>query len=223
MNSIGERIYELRKKNNMSQGDLADMLDVSRQTISKWENNSSVPEIGKLIQLSEIFGVTTDHILKEQKQQPDLKNEKDQSGTVYVYIKDTDSKNDYKHSETIVKKYVGIVLAVIFSLITVFMIIVGGQFFAIPTGAVAVLGILLACNAKHPWLVTSWIAYVVSAAAFPFYTSISPFLIFDPIIYTEGHLAEFSFAYAEWIALFVLITCTVKIKRGYIFKKNDTE
>ena len=50
MNSLGERIYELRKQNNMSQGDLAEKLDVSRQTISKWENNSSLPEIEKIAQ-----------------------------------------------------------------------------------------------------------------------------------------------------------------------------
>jgi len=41
--SLGERIYKLRKEKNLSQGDLADMLGVSRQSISKWENNSAVP------------------------------------------------------------------------------------------------------------------------------------------------------------------------------------
>ena len=39
MSDFGERIYELRNKNNMSQGDLADRLEVSRQTVSKWENS----------------------------------------------------------------------------------------------------------------------------------------------------------------------------------------
>ena len=60
MNSIGERLYEIRKKRNLSQGELADKLDVSRQTVSKWENNMCLPEAEKLMQLSEVLGVTTD-------------------------------------------------------------------------------------------------------------------------------------------------------------------
>ena len=63
MSNFGERIYDLRSRNNMSQGALADKLDVSRQTISKWENNMCLPEAEKLMQLSEIFGVSTDYIL----------------------------------------------------------------------------------------------------------------------------------------------------------------
>ncbi len=64
MNSLGERLYELRTKNEMSQGDLAEKLDVSRQTISKWENNMSIPELDKIISLSELFGVSVDYIVK---------------------------------------------------------------------------------------------------------------------------------------------------------------
>lgn len=64
MNSLGERLYELRTKNEMSQGDLAEKLDVSRQTISKWENNMSIPELDKIISLSDLFGVSVDYIVK---------------------------------------------------------------------------------------------------------------------------------------------------------------
>lgn len=64
MNSIGERIYELRKKNNMSQDDLADELETSRQTISKWENNMNTPEPDKIIRLCEVFSVSSDYILR---------------------------------------------------------------------------------------------------------------------------------------------------------------
>ena len=62
--NIGERIYELRRKNSMSQEDLAEKMNVSRQSISKWESNQSVPEVEKIIQLSNIFNVSTDWILK---------------------------------------------------------------------------------------------------------------------------------------------------------------
>ena len=63
MVNSGEIIYNLRVKNNMSQGNLADKLNVSRQTVSKWENGICMPDTEKLIQLSEIFNVSTDYIL----------------------------------------------------------------------------------------------------------------------------------------------------------------
>ena len=47
----------------MSQGDLADALDVSRQSVSKWENNSAVPELEKLVKMAQIFGVTMDELI----------------------------------------------------------------------------------------------------------------------------------------------------------------
>lgn len=62
--NIGERIYELRRKNSMSQEDLAEKMNVSRQSISKWESSQSVPEVEKIIQLSNILNVSTDWILK---------------------------------------------------------------------------------------------------------------------------------------------------------------
>ncbi len=49
--NLGQTIYRLRMEKNMSQGDLADALGVSRQSVSKWETNSSVPELDKLISL----------------------------------------------------------------------------------------------------------------------------------------------------------------------------
>lgn len=61
---ISEKILKLRKANNLSQENLAEQLNVSRQSISKWETGQSVPETEKLIALSEIFNVTIDYLLK---------------------------------------------------------------------------------------------------------------------------------------------------------------
>jgi transcriptional regulator with XRE-family HTH domain len=62
--TIEERIQELRKKKGLSQEQLADVLGVSRQAVSKWEGGQSLPEIEKLIAMSELFEVTVDYILK---------------------------------------------------------------------------------------------------------------------------------------------------------------
>ncbi len=62
---LADKIIENRKRNGWSQEELADMLDVSRQSVSKWESAQSVPDMKKIIQLSQIFGVTTDYLLKD--------------------------------------------------------------------------------------------------------------------------------------------------------------
>ena len=61
--NLGDKLYKLRTDRNMSQGDLADTLGVSRQSISKWETNSSVPELDRLVKLSEIFNVSIDDLI----------------------------------------------------------------------------------------------------------------------------------------------------------------
>lgn len=63
--NIGERIYNLRTQADMSQGDLAEKLNVSRQSVSKWENNNSTPDIEKLVLIAEIFGITVDELVKD--------------------------------------------------------------------------------------------------------------------------------------------------------------
>ncbi|MGM9972153.1 MAG: helix-turn-helix domain-containing protein [Anaeroplasmataceae bacterium] len=63
---FADKLINLRKKANMSQEELADMLGVSRQSVSKWEGAQSIPEINKVIELSKIFGVSTDYLLKDE-------------------------------------------------------------------------------------------------------------------------------------------------------------
>lgn len=63
--NLAEKIMKLRKEQGWSQETLASMLDVSRQSVSKWEIGTSVPDLDKIIKMSEIFDVTTDYLLKE--------------------------------------------------------------------------------------------------------------------------------------------------------------
>ncbi|MBO7184426.1 MAG: helix-turn-helix transcriptional regulator [Oscillospiraceae bacterium] len=62
--NLGENIYRLRTERNMSQGDFADAMEVSRQSVSKWENNSAVPELEKLVKMAEVFGISLDELVK---------------------------------------------------------------------------------------------------------------------------------------------------------------
>lgn len=62
--NVADRIQNLRKTSGMSQEELADKIGVSRQAVSKWESEQSLPDIEKIILLSELFDVTTDYILR---------------------------------------------------------------------------------------------------------------------------------------------------------------
>lgn len=63
---LADKIIELRKKNGWSQEELAEKMNVTRQSVSKWEGAQSVPDLDKILLLSQIFGVSTDYLLKEE-------------------------------------------------------------------------------------------------------------------------------------------------------------
>ena len=67
---LADKIIENRKKNGWSQEDLADKLGVSRQSVSKWESAQAVPDMKKIIQMSEVFGVSTDYLLRDEIEVP---------------------------------------------------------------------------------------------------------------------------------------------------------
>lgn len=69
---LHEKIYHLRTEKKLSQGDLAEILDVSRQSVSKWETGASVPDLDKLVKMSDLFGVTMDFLVREEMEQKDV-------------------------------------------------------------------------------------------------------------------------------------------------------
>ena len=204
MSDFGERIYELRNKNNMSQGDLADRLEVSRQTVSKWENSMCKPEADKLIQLSEIFNVSIDY---------NLKGEQTQAGPVYVYVKDADGET--KTNEQVVRKYVGIILAIVFAVLSLLSVLFRGGFLTLIPVTVVILGILLAKNVKHPYLITFWIAFAFTASCLTLMLNGPFFLkIFDSITYAEGYTDFYLLVYGQWLFFALMIFFTVRAKKS---------
>lgn len=69
--TLGEKIQKLRKQQGLSQEALAEKVMVTRQTISKWELDRSTPDLNFIAQLSDIFGVTSDYLIKEDMVEPD--------------------------------------------------------------------------------------------------------------------------------------------------------
>ena len=65
--NVGERLYELRKKYGYSQEDIAYKLQVTRQTVSKWENNMTTPELSKAVELCKLYGITVESLTANDK------------------------------------------------------------------------------------------------------------------------------------------------------------
>lgn len=68
---FADKLIQLRKKSGWSQEELAQQMHVSRQSVSKWEGAQSVPDLEKMVQLSRLFNVTTDYLLKDEEGEPE--------------------------------------------------------------------------------------------------------------------------------------------------------
>lgn len=62
--TLGEKLYELRKKEHLSQEEVAEKLNVTRQTVSKWETDESKPDFDKIVPICELYGISSEELLK---------------------------------------------------------------------------------------------------------------------------------------------------------------
>lgn len=76
--NLGEKLFELRKGKNLSQEEVADKLNVTRQTISKWETNQSTPDFDKIVPLCELYEISADELLKGEKKDTEEDNDGDE-------------------------------------------------------------------------------------------------------------------------------------------------
>ncbi len=79
---LADKIIKLRKKNGWSQEELAHKMSVSRQAVSKWEGAQTIPDLEKILQLSVLFEVTTDYLLKDEIEDEELTNDISSDSTV---------------------------------------------------------------------------------------------------------------------------------------------
>lgn len=201
---LGERIYRLRTERNMSQGDLAEALDVSRQSISKWENNSAVPELDKLVKLSALFGVTLDELVKGEKPAEEPKAEP--APQVVTVI---------QRGSLPPRKIAGIVLfCMAFVVLLVCMVLGGfleGLIFSIPflmCGAVCFL------VSRYPGLYCAWTICFLTLAFLSYATSINWRLIFLTLQFEESwNYTRLIAAWVVFLLMLLLILWTVMAYR----------
>ena len=197
--SLGEMIYKLRTEKNLSQGNLAEMLNVSRQSISKWENNSAVPELDKLIKLSEIFAVSIDELVKGEMKTlstvPEIKTE-----TI------TEKQEGFS-----TRKIAGPILLCMAFLITILLMVAGGGFagliFAIPFITCGI--ICFACK-KNVGLWCTWAVYFLFDIFMSYATGIYRANVLHSLRWTqEMNYMRLAFAWFLVISLVVMIAITV--------------
>ena len=92
---LADKIIEERKKNGWSQEELANKLGVSRQAVSKWESLGSIPDLQRILLMSELFGVTTDYLLKDEIEEERL-NEYVETKTIKVSMEEANQYLDMK-------------------------------------------------------------------------------------------------------------------------------
>ena len=104
---LADKIIDLRKKQGWSQEELAEQLGVSRQSVSKWESGMSVPDLNKIIAMSELFGVSTDYLVKDTLEEPTPSETEARDSAAPARTVTAEEANDYmaaveKHSKRIV-------------------------------------------------------------------------------------------------------------------------
>ena len=122
---LADKIIDLRKKAGWSQEELADKLGVSRQSVSKWEGAQSIPDMNKILQLSELFGVSTDYLLKDSLEAPEplaAPEDADSEGATFVSMEEANAFLNHK-AESAPRIALGVLLCIL-SPIT--LILLGG-------------------------------------------------------------------------------------------------
>ncbi len=135
--NIGEKIYKLRTEKNLSQGDLADMLEVSRQSVSKWENDTAVPDLDKLIKLCDVFEISLDEITGREKTEKKPNNKLEN-------IKNSMTKTQFKG-------------CVLLSIAILSLVVPLGRLFTLSLASCAIVCFLVK---KHTWYWCIWAAYL---------------------------------------------------------------
>ena len=202
--TLGERIYKFRNDKGFSQSDLAEKLSVSRQSVSKWENNSAVPEFEKLIKLAEIFNITLDELVKDKE--------------------NVNKKTDYVKIPSIqTRKIVGTILLCTAACVCLLLMVTNGISGLIAgvmlSSPIIACGIICLIVSKHTVLWCSWAVYILIDVFLMYATGIRRGMVLDTFIWTRSmNYTRLITAWVLFIVLVVMMAITV-----YVFQRNSTK
>lgn len=181
--TLGEKISELRNSKNMSQSDLAEQLDVSRQSVSKWETNASILELDKLIQLSDLFEITLDELVLHKK--PEIGNINE--------VTVIDNRQTSGPKDSLTQKIIGYILLTIGLNCLILSFFFGRLFIFIGIYALF-CSIICLCAKKYALIIIGWVTTLILLIASPyifgfnFWHSILIGILFFALMFYTGHL-----------------------------------
>ena len=194
--TLAEKILNLRTARDMSQGDLAEALEVSRQSVSKWETGQSVPDLDKIIKLADLFGVSVDELVRtEERPEPSAV----QPQIIYV---------EKERRSLRPAQILGVVLEVLGAALFLFGLLVSALLSLLGL-VMVVMGLPLLLARKHPFLICGWL--IVGGLYLVFnwrWTSVSIWYVLDFL--QGGELRMQAIVAGGRAALLLLmLTCTL--------------
>lgn len=208
--TLGENIVRLRTQRNWSQGDLADALDISRQSVSKWETDASVPELEKLLKLSELFGVTFDALVRSEdapRSEPaaaEVQNDPSSFAPQAVPARDKS------------RSIIGTVLLCTGAVIVLlFLLLFGGIFSGLLFGApFFICGVICLTAKSRVGLWCGWAVYACVDLYLRFATGLSWTTVFMTHLWTaQMNYARLAISWVQLLGMLVMIVCTVRSYR----------
>lgn len=202
--TLGQKIFELRNKQKMSQGDLAEKLNVSRQSISKWETDASVPELDKLIMLSDLFNITIDELVRDELPEQDTDEEKEST--------------EKSNPETVVinkqmstQKIIGCVLLGV-GILSIPLILIFQYLGAVFTAFIFISSIICLKVKRHAGLIIFWILTAIVDFYFEKGTGSGLFLSLKYIPKGFHNISDFQIIVSSciWIWTILLTALTVR-------------
>lgn len=204
--SLGERICKFRTRKNLSQGDLADALEVSRQSISKWETNASVPELDKLVKLSEVFEVSLDELVtgKEPKPKEAPASAAPQPEPKVSYVERQATRSAHKTVGAILLCFA----ALIWLLVSLLVDVLSGLMLASPF---VTCGLICLFARKNVGLWCMWAVYGFVDIYLRFGTGANWGFVFSPIAYQGGWEIHLIVSWI-WLACFAGMTLATVLR-----------
>lgn len=160
---LADKILDLRTGLGLSQGELAEKLEVSRQSVSKWETGQSVPDLDKIIKLADLFGVSVDDLVREEaRPEPPA-----QPQGAYAAHKSPAGGLTALQTLGVIMEATGGGLALVG--------IMGAPLLVYAGVAFVILGLPLLLAKRHPLLICGWLLVAGSWAVLNPWTSVTPF------------------------------------------------
>lgn len=198
--SLGTNISRLRAEHHLSQGDLAEALAVSRQSVSKWETDSSVPDLDKLVKLSQVFDVTLDELVTGTGPQPKA---------------ETPPQQVVVSHRMPGRKIAGTILFCMgflaFLIPTVLGGLLTGLLLAVPF---LVCGIICFLARRRPGLWCAWALYLIADIFFHYATGLNWTYIFATFSWEQMGLTSV-YVVTAWIQVLVTLALLIATVRSF--------